>query len=226
MNQNPKNILILDADHHLGAALSMVLSEAGHVVFTHARQDSRNVNFVCENISADLPNWNTVHGPFDHIVFGLRNTSESADSFESITYIEQDISITLGELKACVQLLSRRDDCQIWVLLQEDSMQYYLPLPSQPMRSRALMAAVKSLAKEVFCFGIKLNAIQIQPLEEQFESSIWKNAKEGLKAYALKFKPQKSIDVAQLIRSLIEIPKIPLAGMVVPVGVGFPEANV
>lgn len=226
MNQNSKNILILDADHHLGTALSKVLSEAGHAVFTHARQASKNVNFVCEDISTALPEWNMVHGPFDHIVFGLRNISESVDSFESITYIEQDISTTLGELKACVQLLSRRDDSQIWVLLQEDSIQYYLPLPSQPMRSRALMAAVKSLAKEVFCFGIKLNAIQIQPLEEQFESSIWKNAKEGLKAYALKFKPQKSVDVAQLIRALIEIPKIPLAGMVIPVGIGFPEANV
>jgi len=226
MNQNSKNILILDADHYLGTALSKVLFEAGHAVFTHARQASNSVNFVCENISTALPEWNAAHGPFDHIVFGLRNISESADSFESIIHIEQDISLTLSELKACVQLLSRRDESQICVLLQEDSMQYYLPLPSQSMRSRALIAAVKSLAKEVFFFGIKLNAIQIRPLEEQFEATIWKNAREGLKAYALKFKPQKSVDVAQLIRALIEIPKIPLAGMVVPVGIGFPEANV
>ena len=93
------------------------------------------------------------------------------------------------------------------------------------MRSRALIAAVKSLAKEVFGLGVRINAFQIQPLAEQFDSVTWKSAKENLKAYALKFKPQTSASVAKLMRALLEMPQIPLAGMVIPIGVGFPEAN-
>lgn len=226
MVNHPKHILILDADHPLGRALAAELAEAGHAVSTHARQPCGATDLVGADVSPCLNDWNSAHGPFDHIVFGLRATPESADSIDAIARVAGELSTTLNELKACAQLLTRRDEGQIWVLLQEDSMQYYLPLQSQPMRNRALMAAVKSLAKEVFCFGIKLNALQIQPLEEQFDGATWKKAKEGLKAYALKFKPQKSADVAVLVRSLIDIPRLPLAGMVIPVGVGFPEANV
>ena len=226
MNQNASNILVLDADHLFGKALASALSAAGHRVTTHAREASGAAHLVCADISSRLAEYNATHGPFNHIVFGLRDFPESADDLAAILAIERDLATTLGELKACAQVLTRQDDSQLWVLLQEDSMQYYLPLQNQAMRSRALMAAVKSLAKEVFCFGIKVNALQIQPMEEQFDAGLWKQAKHGLKVYALKFKPQKSADVAQLLRSLIEMPRLPLAGMVVPVGVGFLEANI
>ena len=226
MNQNISNILVLDADHLFGRTLASALGAAGHRVTTHAREDSDGAHLVCADISARLAEFDATHGPFNHIIFGLRDFPEPADDLAAILAVERDLATTLDELKACAQVLTRRDDSQLWVLLQEDSMQYYLPLQNQPMRSRALMAAVKSLAKEVFCFGIKVNALQIQPMEEQFDAAVWKQAKHGLKAYALKFKPQKSSDVAQLLRSLIEIPRLPLAGMVVPVGIGFPEANI
>ena len=104
-------------------------------------------------------------------------------------------------------------------------MRYYLPIASQPIRSRALIGAVKSLAKEIFSLGVRINALQVQPLVEQFDTTTWKHAKENLKAYAMKFKPQTSTSVAKLMRALLEIPQIPLAGMVIPIGIGFPESN-
>jgi NAD(P)-dependent dehydrogenase (short-subunit alcohol dehydrogenase family) len=226
MKQKISNILVLDADHLLGKVLATVLSEAGHRVVTHARQDGDGTDLVCADVSLALAEYDAVYGPFDHVIFGLRDLPEPGDALAAVLAVERDLAMTLGELKACTQVLTRRDDSQLWVMLQEDSMQYYLPLQNQPMRSRALMAAVKSLAKEVFCFGIKVNALQIQPMQEQFEAAMWKQAKHGLKAYALKFKPQKSADVAQLVRSLIELPRLPMVGMVIPVGVGFPEANI
>lgn len=219
------NILILDANQYLCQTLAVELRNAGHHVFKHARQYTEGIDIVGEAVASDLPQWNAQYGPFNRIIFGLCDTIETVDSMAAILSVEQQLSTTLGELKVCAQLLSRRDDSQLWILLQEDSMRYYLPITSQPMRSRALIAAVKSLAKEVFGLGVRINALQIQPLAEQFDSATWKSAKENLKAYAMKFKPQTSVSVAKLMRALLEIPHIPLAGMVIPIGVGFPETN-
>lgn len=220
-----KNILILDADHHLCQALAVELHDAGHHVFKHARQYAQGIDIVGEAVANSLPQWNEQYGPFNRIVFGLRDVTESVDSIAAILSVEQALSTMLGEIKACAQLLSRRDDSQLWILLQEDSMRYYLPIASQPIRSRALTAAIKSLAKEIFSLGVRINALQVQPLVEQFDATTWKSVKENLKAYALKFKPQTSASVAKLIRALLEVPQIPLAGMVIPIGIGFPESN-
>ncbi len=220
-----KNILILDADQHLCEALAAELHDAGHRVFKHARQYVLGIDLVGETVASSLPQWDEQYGPFNRIVFGLRDTTESVDSIASILSVEQQLSTMLGEIKACAQLLSRRDDSQLWILLQEDSMCYYLPIARQPIRSRALIATIKSLAKEVFGLGVRVNGLQIQPLAEQFDIAAWKRIKENIKAYAMKFKPQTSASVAKLICALLEIPQIPLAGMVIPIGVGFPEAN-
>jgi hypothetical protein len=66
----------------------------------------------------------------------------------------------------------------------------------------------------------------VQPLAEQRPDSAWRQAREGLKAYALKFKPQRCEQVACLLQALLEQAQLPLAGVVLPVGVGFPETNV
>lgn len=226
--QQRKTILLVDADHPLGAALAARLRDAGHRVLTHAREasDAHPVDWVAPAIAEDLAEAQRRYGEFDRVVFGLRGRAERFESPGDIAATHADLAGTLGELKAVAQMLTRRDESQIWVLLQEDSMQYYLPVPAQPVRSRALMAAVKSLAKELFRFGVRLNALQVQPLAEQLDAPLWKSARDGLKAYAMKFKPQTSGDVASMLRALIELPAIPLAGMVMPVGVGYPEANV
>ncbi|MDH4274451.1 MAG: hypothetical protein OEW08_05395 [Gammaproteobacteria bacterium] len=224
--EKKQRVLIIDADHSLGAALSKELTEAGHSVTTHARNAEPGIDISGTDISSELSKWDAAYGPFERIVFGLQDGAEVAETPEDISRIQHELSRTLGEIKAGVQILSRREDGQVWVLLQEDSMQYYLPVAAQPMRSRALVGAIKSLAKEVFCFGVKLNALHVQPLAEQLDAALWKDARAHLKAFAIKFKPQKSIDVAKFLRALIELKGIPLAGMVLPVGIGYPENNV
>lgn len=221
-------VLLIDADDPLGQSLAERLRDSGHRVLTHARTTAANApaDLVGANVAAQLPFWDAAHGPFDRIVFGLRGGAERLDNPEDVVAVQEQLDLALGELKAAGQSLSRRDDSQIWVLLQEDSMGYYLPVSAQPMRSRALMGAVKSFAKELFRFGVKLNVLQVQPLAEQIEPATWKAARDGLKAYALKFKPQRGADVARMLAALIGLPAIPVAGMVLPVGIGYPEANV
>ena len=227
--KEPKTILLLDADNCLGISLAGALRHAGHVVLTHSRADQPDnvTDLVAADVTTMLVTWHGTARPTpDHVVFGLRHEPESLASVASIEAIEQNLAATLSEIKAAVQLLIRLDESQIWVCLQEGSLQYYLPLPSHVIRTRALMATVKSLAKEVFSYGIKLNALHIQAMEEQFDKATWKAAKDGLKAFAIRFKPQKSRDVAALIQSLLETDGLPVTGMILPVGIGFVETNV
>lgn len=226
----PCTVLLVDADHPLSQALAERLRAQGHRVVTHVRQapgaDAPAADVVAADLAAALPQIEAAHGPLDRIVFGLNGQAESFDSPADVDRTRAGLERALLELKAGAQLLTRRDDSQLWVLLPEDSMQYYLPVPAQPVRSRALMAAVKSMAKELFRLGVRVNALQVQPMAEQFDAPRWREAKEGLKAYALKFKPQPGPDVAALLQSLLALPRLALVGMVLPVGIGYPESNV
>jgi NAD(P)-dependent dehydrogenase (short-subunit alcohol dehydrogenase family) len=227
MNATPAlRVLLVDADEPLGFALAGELRATGHHVITHARNASAPTDVHAGDLTTDLETVVAQHGPFDRVVFGLRSGSEQFEAPEDLLRAQHDLGRSLGELRAVAQMEGRREQGQVWQLLPEDSMQYYLDVPSQPVRSRALMAAVKSLAKEVFRFGVRINALQVQPLAEQLPASEWRAAREGLKAYALKFKPQPCIEVARLIHGLLAQPNLPLAGLVLPVGVGFPETNV
>jgi hypothetical protein len=220
------HVLLVDADEPLGQALATELRAFGHHVTTHARDAASPVDVHIGDLTERLDALAESHGPFDRVIFGLRPDREKFELPSDVRHACEYLGRSLGELRAVAQMLARGDDTQIWVLLPEDSMQYYLDVPSQPVRSRALTAAVKSLAKEVFGFGIRLNALQVQPLAEHASPAAWREAREGLRAYALKFKPQACADVARLLHSLLGQARLPLAGLVLPVGVGFPETNV
>lgn len=219
-------VLLVDADEPLGLTLARELRQAGHKVTTHARKPGSLTNIHAGDLTEVLGDLVASHGGFDRVVFGLRSATEHFETAADLVRCREDLGRSLGELRAVAQMLSREESGQIWQLLPEDSMQYYLNVPSQPVRSRALMAAVKSLAKEVFRFGVRVNVLQIQPLAEQVPEVAWREAREGLKAYALKFKPQPSAEVARFIHGFMVQSQLPLAGMVLPVGVGFPETNI
>jgi NAD(P)-dependent dehydrogenase (short-subunit alcohol dehydrogenase family) len=220
----PLNILLVDAQGALAQSLAAQLREAGHRVLTHGRD--AGAELAAEDLAAVLPGIEATHGALDRIVFCTRGEAEQFEAAADVERTLADLARTLGELKAAAQLLTRRDDSQLWVLLHEDSMQYYLPVPAQPVRSRALMAAVKSIAKELYRFGVRVNALQVQPCAEELAPAQWRAAKDGLKAFALKFKPQGSAEVAAFLQGLMVQPQLPLVGMVLPVGIGYPEANV
>jgi hypothetical protein len=221
-------ILIVDSDNYLGQTLAEKFRSSGHAVTTHSRQENNSypVNFTSKCIANEIEKLSEQGNNFNRVIFGLKNYSESFETIEDIVRTQDEIDTMLMDLKSVSQSLIRSEQSQIWVLLPEDSMTYYLPISSQPVRSRALMAAVKSLAKEIFPFDVKLNALQIQPVFEQLDNSIWKDAKANLKAYAIKFKPQKCVDIANMINSLISISVLPMAGLIIPVGVGYPEMNI
>lgn len=214
----PHTILLVDADQPLGHALAQRLRAAGQRVVTHARHEAE-VDCVEPDLATGLAAIEARHGPIDRIVFGLAGP---ADIEPGCVELDQ----ALGELRSAARLMARRDDSQIWVLLPDDGMPHYLPAAARPARSQALTTAIKAMAKELFRFGVRVNALQVQPLAEQLDAALWKPAKDGLKAYALRFKPQADAEVASLLHGFLALRRLPLAGLVLPAGVGCSAARV
>lgn len=243
-----KTVLLLDADCALGRALCDALHAPDYRVIAHARSAGHEP-FAddVEVIVADRPEqvlatWDAPRPPLDHVVFGQPRTSDAwhsrgpgpdgtavdhiASQFDALaTSLEAGLAGFLGELQAAGKVLARGNGGQIWVLTQEDSMQYCLDFQASQIESRARHAAVKSFAKEMLRFDVRINCAHVQLLREQAPSDAWQQAREGLKAFAMKFKPNRASTVAATLRGFLSQPELPIVGMIVPVGIGFTENN-
>lgn len=232
-------VLILDADNALGNSMANNFATAGHEVFLHARtgwQQNAPLSGI-ELVEAADPveqfaEWFELRGSPHCVVFNLKAKDElgllanDGDIEGLINQLSGDLLAFLREIQAFAMLLARAGQGLIWVLVQEDSAGYYVPIPVASAASRARIAAVKSLAKEVARLGVKINAISVQAYREQLELPVWSAAHDGLKAYALKFKPIDANSIADAVRRLSESSNLPIVGMVLPIGIGMPEFNI
>jgi NAD(P)-dependent dehydrogenase (short-subunit alcohol dehydrogenase family) len=232
-----KTVLIADADSALGRALCDELAAAGFGVIAHIRTGGHDpfpeaVTVVTADPFAEaLTGWNETVAGIDHVVFGQAPEDAAVlvgeDGFEAmVASLDAGLSGFLAELQAVGKLLARKDGGQVWVLTREDSMRYYTRQPSNPIDARARHAAVKSFAKEVFRFGVRINCANVQLLAEQASAGEWKTARDGLKAFAMKFKPVKAAAVAGTLRRFLEQDDLPITGLIVPIGIGFAENNI
>ncbi|MFZ6863875.1 hypothetical protein ACO0K7_14680 [Undibacterium sp. Ji67W] len=232
-------VLILDADSHLGSALASSFFEVGHEVVLHTRSEypafstmSGVEHVVTSDPAEKLVDWFDSRKAPQCIVFNLKAKDEfgvlrdDGDMEELITQLSEDLPGFLRELQAFALLLARAGEGVIWVLVQEESAAYYVPVPISSIVSKARIAAVKSIAKEVARFEVKVNAISLQAYREQLSDGEWKSARDGLKAFALKFKPINANEIADTICRLSEVPSLPIVGMVLSLGVGMPEFNI
>ncbi len=230
-------VLVVDADSVLARALCEELANARSRVIAHVRS-TEYAPFGTRITVMSAP---TVHdvlarcaesgSRIDRVVFAASSShgpsSDGDSDFESfISNTHEQLDQFLGELQAVGALLVRADAAQIWVLTQEDSMYYYTGSPSSPVSTRAKHAAVKSFAKELFRFGVRVNCANVQLLAEEATTDEWLRAREGLKAFAMKFKPNRADAVARTLSLLLGQADLPIAGMVIPIGTGFAEANI
>ncbi|KWE56235.1 hypothetical protein WL76_11935 [Burkholderia ubonensis] len=235
-------MLVIDAHGPVERALCASLAEAGlrvvaHVVDEGAADltDLPGVRIVrAADPAAALDDWNDAHGPFDRIVFGqprdVRAGASGDDPFDALADgVETRLDAFLATLQAASALALRRGDgAQIWALTQDDSVGYYLDTApgALPIDVRARHAALKSLGKEMLRFGVRVNVAHLQPVAEAAAPDAWHAARDGLKAFALRFRPSPAACVAAALTAWIARDDLPLAGMVVPIGIGFAENNV
>lgn len=229
---------ILDGDDHLGRALASTFLNGHHEVVMHSRKSWQQDSLSgTEFIESDSPAscfaaWFEQRGTPDCVIFNIRAEDELGllhedGNFEMlIDQLSNDLPNFLREIQTISMLLARAGRGKIWVLVQEDSMGYYVPTPVASVASRARISAVKSLAKEVARLGVKINAASVQAYREQLDSSVWRAAREDLKAYALKFKPIDANAVAETLCRLSEAENLPIVGMVLPIAVGAPDFNI
>jgi hypothetical protein len=236
-------VLVIDAHCALERALCTCLAEAGlHVVAHVAERDdpgppgARIVRAA--DPAAALDDWDAAHGPFDRIVFGQprdRRLAGSpgeradADSFDVLAAgVEERLEAFLAVLQAAAAAALRRGEgAQIWALTQDDGTGYYLDTApgALPIDVRARHAALKSLGKEMLRFGVRVNCAHLQSVAEAANPAAWHAARDGLKAFAVRFRPSPARAVAGALAAWIARDDLPLAGMVVPIGIGFAENN-
>ncbi|WP_080411032.1 hypothetical protein [Burkholderia ubonensis] len=238
-------MLVIDAHGPVERALCASLAEAGLRVVAHVLDeaddgaadwpDAPGVQVVrAADPAAALDDWNDAYGPFDRIVFGqprdARAGAPEVDPFDALAEgVETRLDAFLATLQAASALALRRGDgAQIWALTQDDSVGYYLDTApgALPIDVRARHAALKSLGKEMLRFGVRVNVAHLQPVAEAAAPDAWHAARDGLKAFALRFRPSPAAWVAAALTAWIARDDLPLAGMVVPIGIGFAENNV
>lgn len=114
---------------------------------------------------------------------------------------------------------------QIWVADWDDTFEYHLPLPCSPLQAEARAAAVRAMAKECARLGIKVNSLSVQPVAEMFPSERFREARDDLKTYALRYKPVSCMAVAAQLCDFLEQPDLPMAGAMVGLGTGVCQGH-
>ena len=236
-------VFVLDSNSVLGQALCTALLRAGHTVVAHTRVDpppgvipdldaGLMRKLSAARADALVAGWDDTRFPLRHVVFAPPSeiAADPSDLDALTNRLEERLTLFLAELQAAGRLLSRYTGGQIWVLTREDSMRYAMadqaPNSAAPIETRARQAAVKSFAKEMFRFGVRINCAAVQPAAEEFSPEAWQAARGGTKAFALRFRPNPVATIATALCSLLAQDALPIAGMVVPLGIGFAEQNI
>ncbi len=241
-------VLLAGDDGVLTPALCQALLDAGFRPLVHGmRQGSPCAAIAGVERLPDQPLLQWLRADpraeqLQHVVFGLPapwpglpgsdpavdvlGAIQAADALAALAQpLQQRLDDFLLELQAVARLLCRRDDAQLWVLTPDEAMRYHLPLGLSTIETHARHAAVRSLAKEVFRFGLRVNCAVVQHLEEQSPAADWAAARDGLKAFVMRFKANTAAPVARMLAGWLREPKLPMAGVVVPLGVGVLEGN-
>lgn len=128
-------------------------------------------------------------------------------------------------LRAAVKHLMTRAPAQIWVLLREDSFRYHMPVAAAPVLSQLRISTVRTVAKEVARFGLRLNVAVLHYGAEELPADTWRAGREGLKCYAQRYKPFALADMVEHLVSMAGQAALPVHGAVMQIGSGALENN-
>jgi hypothetical protein len=148
-----------------------------------------------------------------------------ADSDAARIALERRLKQMLKALKYGAQHMARADGGRIWVLCYDHSVSFSVTAPSNPITNYAAMAAVQCVAKEVAHFDVTVNLFMIHPPSDTVEPRIWKQARDSLHVYRLKYKPQSADQVSELLHMYAGIKHLSTTGGVIPVGSGIATCN-
>jgi len=148
-----------------------------------------------------------------------------ADGDAARIALEQRLKEMLKALKYGAQHMARADGGRIWVLCYDHSVSFSVAAPSNPITNYAAMAAVQCVAKEVAHFDVTVNLFMIHPPSDTVAPPLWRQARDSLHVYRLKYKPQSASQVSELLHMYAGIEHLSTTGGVIPVGSGIAVCN-
>lgn len=229
----PRTIMIVDAGHGVGPALTSLLADRGFEVIAWTRDsDAPPPSKMTRSIRH-------IHAPGIAAMDAGLLSSTSAVIFNASALDEAgliaggrladavaaDAAFFLQSLQTISRIMIENGRGQVWILAPDDSFAYYLPLPSAPITHHTRIGAIRALAKELARFGVCANAAILQPCREMVEASAWQDARAGVGSYAQKFKPVPLADVADTLAFWLARDTLPMNGSVVHFGNGVYDGN-
>lgn len=227
--------LIVGANSRISLELGHQLLKRGVSVWVHAADGMPEVvgmMSVTGESSAIAVNETLVrHAEIRTVVFDLPLLDEKAllESGQHDLLCERVQAYSLeffATLQVAVRQLISVGYVQIWVLVREDSFHYHLDVPAAPILSHLRCSTVRTVAKEVARFGMRLNAAVLHYGAEELSPETWRAGREGLKSYAQKYKPFTVADMAGHLLAMICNPALPVHGAVMQLGCGGLENNI
>lgn len=219
--------LIVNDGGPISTALIVQLEAFAHEVHIFRLSDVEDNATSCkdhlERVAESGKHYNNI---FIDLTFGCNEIEAfNADALTARTKVERRINGLLRTLKYGAQHMARADGGRIWVLCLDHSVSMSVGSPSNPVTNYAAMAAVQCVAKEIMHFDVKVNLFLMHPPRESVDSADWRQAKNNLHVYGLKYKPQSADQVCETLRMYSELEHLSTTGGLIPLGSGIAIAN-
>ncbi len=131
----------------------------------------------------------------------------------------------MGFLRACraaTLAMMPQKGGQVLFLGVDDVAARIIGLPETPIGNQLRVSGLKSLAKEYGRMGIKYNTIISQPARDAASPEVWRDRRDALKVYTMRFTPAETRDYAAFCWSVL-INDVPLNGGIICLGKGVME---
>lgn len=205
--------------HPLAAALADLACGAGHRVVDAAAQGGIEAALAAHGAPLAL----VLTPPGRCEARALRaalSGAEDATAFAASVEAE-----AMGFLRACravTQAMMLHKTGQVLFLGIDDVAARLVGLPETPIGNQLRVSALKSLAKEYGRMGLRYNAVISQPARETASAEIWRDRREALKVYTMRFTPAETAQYAAFCWTLLAH-EAPLNGGVLCLGKGVME---
>ena len=219
--------LIINGDGPIAKALTARFEAQSREVRTFRLP----VNADDVEVKLHFDTFTTSGGRYDNIYIDLTEGFDEirefdADAEAARVTLERRLKELLKALKYGAHHMARGDGGRIWVLCFDHSVSFSVTAPSNPITNYAAIAAVQCLAKEVAHLDVRVNLFMIHPTSETVEPREWRQARDHLHVYRLKYKPQSAEHVSELLQMYAGLQHLSTTGGVIPVGSGIAVCNI
>lgn len=128
----------------------------------------------------------------------------------------------LSDCRAATQTMMTAKTGQVLFLGIDDVAARIVGLPETPIGNQLRVSALKSLAKEYGRMGVKFNAVLSQPSKETVAPAVWKEQRNALKVYTMRFAPTETAEYAAFCATVLA-GQVPVNGGLICLGKGVME---